>query len=349
MGIASLARGAVLGLKLKAVAGVVIITFVILGAYVGGLIPSSGGAVCGLSPLETIQLPDTSGRIDHMAYDPALHLLYVAALGNDSVKVINVSSSAVLKTISGFNEPQGVLYVPTTSSIFVSNGGTGVVSVLNAISFASVANITLGADADNMRYDPTSNLVLVAYGSGGIAAIDPSTFAIRGKVQLTGHPEGFQFDSTTMKIFVNVAENGYVVAANSVNYSVSARWPISNASGNFPMAIDTATARLFIGTRSPSQLQILDASSGSQIATLNIPQDPDDIFFDTARGCVYISTGAGYVASVHQSGSSYNIVGTLSTSIGARTSLLAQESGLYFVAAPSTQSGQAKVLVYRTG
>ncbi len=336
-------------MNLKVAAGVVIFAFVIFGAYLSGVIPSGGSAACALSPFETIQLPGTAGRIDHMAYDPTLHLLYVAALGSDSIKVVNVSSGVVLKTISGFSEPQGVLYVPTSSSILVSNGGTGVVNVLSATSLVSVANITLGADADNMRYDHASNLVLVGYGNGGIAAIDPSTFAIRGTVQLDGHPEGFQLDSTTMTVFVNVAESGYVAVANSVNYSVSARWSISDASGNFPMAIDTAHARLFIGTRSPPQLQILDASSGSQIAMLSIPQDPDDIFFDTATACIYISTGAGYVVSVQQSGSSYSVAGTLSTASGARTSLLVQESGLYFVAAPSTDSGQAKVLVYRTG
>src|SRR5919202_1470478 len=55
-----------------------------------------------------IPLPNVNGRIDHLAYDSVNHLAFVAALGNNTIEVVNIETKEVIHTIKGLHEPQGV-------------------------------------------------------------------------------------------------------------------------------------------------------------------------------------------------------------------------------------------------
>src|ERR1700674_5020198 len=68
-----------------------------------------------LAPLQLIQkipVPGVAGRIDHFTAFPKRRLLIFAALGNNSIEVVNSFEARVVRSIKGLNEPQGVLYVP---------------------------------------------------------------------------------------------------------------------------------------------------------------------------------------------------------------------------------------------
>jgi len=73
----------------------------------------------------TIPLPDVSGRIDHLGFDAARQRLFVAALGNDTVEVIDTSRNAHLQSLAGFHEPQGVAVVPDLGAVAIANGNSG--------------------------------------------------------------------------------------------------------------------------------------------------------------------------------------------------------------------------------
>jgi hypothetical protein len=60
---------------------------------------------------KTIPLPNVGGRIDHMAIDRKRQRLIVAALGNDTVEIIDLATGKPLQSIRGLAEPQGVAYV----------------------------------------------------------------------------------------------------------------------------------------------------------------------------------------------------------------------------------------------
>ena len=128
-------------------------------------------------PLELeakIPLGDVNGRIDHLAFDPKRHRLFVAELGNGSVGVVDLDNRKVIHVISGLKEPQGVAYVPSSDTLYVASGGDGSVRVFQAADYAAAARIDLGDDADNVRVDAAANRVFVGYGSGALAVIDPA-------------------------------------------------------------------------------------------------------------------------------------------------------------------------------
>src|SRR3981189_2462636 len=87
-------------------------------------------AASGQTPLTlvgTIDLPGVEGRIDHLAVDMAAQRLFVAALGNNTVEVLDLKSGTHLKSVPGFKEPQGIAVVPEAKLVAVANGqGDGV-------------------------------------------------------------------------------------------------------------------------------------------------------------------------------------------------------------------------------
>jgi hypothetical protein len=50
---------------------------------------------------KTIELPDVQGRIDHMSVDVKGGRLFVSALGNNTVEVVDVKAGKRVKTIEG--------------------------------------------------------------------------------------------------------------------------------------------------------------------------------------------------------------------------------------------------------
>src|SRR5437016_3126725 len=74
---------------------------------------------------EKISLPSVTGRIDHIAYDAATHRVFIAALGNNTIEVVDIGSKQVQHTITGLKEPQGIAYIPSSNKLVVANGGDG--------------------------------------------------------------------------------------------------------------------------------------------------------------------------------------------------------------------------------
>src|SRR5262245_26176617 len=109
------------------------------------------------SPLRrvaTIPLPGVEGRLDHLALDAAHHRLFVAALGNGSVEVIDLAQSRRVDPIEGLREPQGVSFLPERQTLYVTVGGAAHVAVVRGSDLSIVRRIATREDPDNIRYEP---------------------------------------------------------------------------------------------------------------------------------------------------------------------------------------------------
>src|SRR4051812_49225986 len=80
-------------------------------------------AAASLTLERTIPLPAVEGRIDHCSLDAAGQRLFVAALGNNTVEVINLAAGKVEHSIPGLAEPQGIYFLAGANQLFVANGG----------------------------------------------------------------------------------------------------------------------------------------------------------------------------------------------------------------------------------
>ena len=295
----------------------------------------------------TIALPSVKGRIDHFGVDAARGRVFVAALGNDSVEVVDVRAGRRERSLPGFGEPQGILYVPGADRVFVANGRADRVDVLDGASLARVKSIADMSDADNVRYDAGANRVWVGYGRGALRALDPATGGTLAEIKLPGHPESFQLEARGSRIFVNVPTAGQVVVVDRAKGAVTARWRVP-AQANFPMALDEAGKRLFVGARRPAVLLVYDTGSGKPVARIPIGDDTDDLYFDAARKRVYVICGGGRVDVLKQDAPDrYTPEGSVRTAPRARTGLFVADESTLYVAAPASGGAPAKLLAYR--
>ncbi len=303
-----------------------------------------------LGLIQTIPLQNVSGRIDHMDIDIPGQRLFVVELGNNSVDVIDLKTGKRISSISGLHEPQGIAYVQDANKIFVANGGDGTVQIFDSNTFSLVQTIFLSSDADNMHYDAYQKLVYVGYGNGGLAVIDPVKNSVIDTIKLDGHPESFQIsDELQPGIFVNVPESNSISVIDAQKRTVVAKWPNSGASGNYPMALDEDSYRLFTVYRSPSQLLVIDTNTGKPVAKLDVVKDADDISFDAKNKQIYLTGGEGYLDIIAQKDqNNYQEIAKIPTGQGGRTSLFVPALDRLYIAVPDYSGQDAKIEVFET-
>src|SRR5277367_6663968 len=290
----------------------------------------------------TIELPDVQGRIDHLSIDVKRQRLFVSALGNNTVEVIDLKAGKRVKTISGLQEPQGVLYVPATNRLYVANAKDGSVRVFEGSSYAPLKTLDYGDDADNLRYDSDNKRIYVGYGSGALGEIDEGNKG--GEIKLDAHPESFQLEKNSPRIFVNLPDSQKVAVIDRVKSAVVTSWPTGDAQSNFPMALDEADGRLFIVSRKPAALVVLDTRSGAVVAKLPTVGDSDDLFYDQRRKRIYVSGGEGAIAVYQQKDADhYGKIAQLETVRGARTSLFVPELSRLFLAVRQERENAAAI------
>lgn len=297
---------------------------------------------------QTIPLPGVEGRIDHFAFEAAGDRLFVCALGNNSVEVIDLRKGERVHSITGLDAPQGIVFVPEFNRLFVADDEGGICHIYDSSSFQPVGRVNLHDDADNMRYDSATKEILVGFGNGGVALIDAASGKQVGAIKLAAHPEAFELEKNGRRIFVNVPNARQVAVIDRDKAAVIATWQTDDASGNFPMALDETNRRLFVGCRDPAKLIVLDTGSGAVVASVNIAGDPDDIFYDAKRRRLYVVCGAGSVNIIEQANPNiYKLTAKIPTASGARTGFFAPEQDSLFVAVPHKGSQPAEIRRYQ--
>jgi DNA-binding beta-propeller fold protein YncE len=153
--------------------------------------------------LQTIPLPKVEGRIDHMAVDLKGERLFIAALGNNTVEILDLRAGKRVRSVTGFHEPQGVGFVSEFNKIFVANAKDGACDIIDGASFELIKRLKFADDADNIRYDSKARRGYVGYGTGGLGIIDTASGDQVGAIKLDGHPESLQLEKSGPRIFVN--------------------------------------------------------------------------------------------------------------------------------------------------
>lgn len=295
---------------------------------------------------KTIPLPDVSGRIDHLSVDVKGERLFVAALGNNTVEVIDLKAGKRIQTIRQLREPQGVLYVPATNRLYVANREDGNVRIFDANSYQLVRILDYGDDADNLRYDAERKRIAVGYGSGGLGEFDGEGNKT-GNIHLDAHPESFQLEKDTPRIYVNLPGSRKIAVLDREKHTVTATWKTGMAFANYPMALDESDHRLFVVTRIPARLLVFDTNTGGIIQKLSAVGDCDDVFYDKSRKRIYASGGEGAISVFEQKDADhYSQSARITTMKGARTSFYSADLDRLFLAVRREGSHPAAIEVF---
>ncbi|MGY0574776.1 YncE family protein [Bradyrhizobium sp. RDM12] len=282
-----------------------------------------------------------------MAVDLGRRRLFVAALGNDSLAVVDLTAKRLDRLIGRLPRPQGVGYDQATDTLYVANAGDGSVRLFNDGDLSPIGQIELESDADNVRIDSKAGQAFVGHGDGALAIIDLSTHSKIADVPLKAHPESFQLDENSTRIFVNLPDAGTIDVVDRITRQRISSWPTNGRGANFAMAIDRGHGRLLAAFRHPAELRVLSLTDGAPASAVSTCGDVDDLFVDPKRNRVYVSCGEGFVDVLAAAGDSYERIDRIATAPGARTSLFVTELDRLLLAVPARGENSAAIWVFR--
>ena len=298
---------------------------------------------------KTVQLPDVQGRIDHMSIDVKGQRLFVSALGNNTVEVIDLKAGKLANTMTGLKEPQGVFFVADNGRLFVASSKDGTVKMFDGTSLKLLKTIEYGDDADNLRFDSSRQRVYVGYGDGALAELDTDGNKI-AETKLDAHPESFQLEKNSPRIYVNLPKSRKIAVVDRETHSIVATWGTGMSLANYAMALDEGDHRLFVVTRYLARLLVLETGSGKIVQSLSAIGDCDDIFFDQARKRIYATGGEGAISVfAQQEADHYKEIARVPTVKGARTSFFSPDFGRLYIGVRRQSSSPAMIQVFSVG
>ena len=267
--------------------------------------------------------------------------------------------------------------MPAQGCVAVACGGDGMLHVYDTRSLKDQKVFEVGADADNVRYDAKGDCVWVSYGStnsGAIAAFEPRGWTRLREIQFDSRPESFQLEPAGDRLFANLpkgiraVEDGAVAVARRTEGRLEARIPLAGRARNFPMAFDARQERLFIASRRPARLIVIDTQQNVVVAEAACTDDADDLFYDAQSGRVLV-IGGGFRPDLQAAGSAspcsppgemggldafaveangqLKRLGTTPTVWHARTGLFVPVRRAIYLAVPFRGKREAEILEYQ--
>jgi YVTN family beta-propeller protein len=301
---------------------------------------------------QTVPLPGIVGKFDHFAIDLTGKRLFVAATGNHSVEVIDLSTGKVEQSISGLGKPHGLAWVASTHTLYVADGDLAELRQYRGLPLALAGSIKLSEDADDMVYNGSNHLLFVGHGGSEaaparIAVVDTDGFRLKADIAVASHPEALEIDQQNQRIFANIADSNEVAVLDGAGNAVTGKWKLSGAGHNVPLTYDTERHVLYIACRTPAVLLALDAATGQELARIPTGEGADDIFFDSRVHRIYVIAGAGEV-NVYQADvrGVLRSVGTVSTIAGAKTALFVPSQSQLYVGIPGVGGKPAEIRIY---
>jgi hypothetical protein len=323
-----------------------------------------------LKLVQTISLPGVVGRLDHMGVDLEQKRLFVAAVDNNTIEVVDLTAGNVIKSLQGFKDTQDALFLGGDfNKLFVSSLD-GHLRAFQGETFRLVGDFKIEPDSNRLFYDAETNLIYFGYG-GQNAGYD--TYERMGILR----PErGAGYDQLVADMIaptprpghlaeIAIDDNGIPLACDSradriFQFDTRKRelirsWP-TRGDGSGDMALDRARHRLFVGTRAPPEMTVYDSLSGREIQSLPAPETMDGVYYDAKLKRVYMSGGRWYGSPEASPGwvyvyqqkdpDHYELISKIKTRPGSGTSLLVPELNRYYVASQAIGEQNAAILVF---
>lgn len=266
--------------------------------------------------------PGGGEYFDYLSFDPAARRVYVSR--GTEIQVLNADNDSIVGNITGLKRDHGVAVVPELNRGFITDGEAGQVVIFDLNTLKTIGQVKADKDADSILYEPVSKRIFCFNGDPNSATvIDPAAGSVITTLALGGSPEQAVADGKGM-IYGNLEDKSEVIAIDTRALKITARWPVAPAGGPVSMAMDRQHRRLFIGSRNPKMLVMMDADTGKIIGpSFPIGGRVDTNVFDPETGVVAASTGDGTLHIFHEdSPDKLSPVQTVTTEFGAKTMAL---------------------------
>ncbi len=312
------------------------------------------------APLHLVQTitmdAGVQGKFDHLAADVNGNRLFLTAPQHHSVEVFDLKSAKWMRSITGLGKPAGIVYLPKTDQGLVSDGEPGSCKIIDGSTYQVIGDVKLVADADSLGYDAAAALLYVVNGGkdvgekfSRVSIMDVKARKNLADIKIDGETlEAMALEKSGPRLFVNVTSLNKVAVIDRAKRKQVATWDVPEAKNNVAMGLDESEHRLFLATRAPAMLVVLDTETGKSVAHLPAVGGVDDLAYDAQRKRIYMSGAEGFVNVYQQKNAdTYEAVSKIPTGAGARTSRFVPEQDRLYVAVPAIKGGKpAEIQVY---
>jgi len=322
-----------------------------------------GLPICGKSQerpslelLESIPLPGLhDGDFDHFALDIQGKRLFSAAEENSQVLVLDLSANKLIQTITGLKAPHSMVYRPDLKKLFVVDGELGEVKIYETTSYKLIGSEKLRLGADSSLYDPASKYLYVVNGGKAanlpnvfISIVDTTTAKKISEIKLDSiSAEAMAVEKSGPRLFINVRGNNTVEVYDRKRHALIATWPVAQEAKNpTALAFDEPGHRLFIGTREPGKLIVLDSDSGKVVTSLSAVSAVDDLAYSSKQKRIYYAGSEFLDVFQERDPDHCDLIGHIATGFRAHTGILAPELNRYYLGVPRHEGKSAEIRVY---
>jgi DNA-binding beta-propeller fold protein YncE len=318
--------------------------------------PSGDAANPTVAPLKlagSIDLPGYTGDFDHFAIDRKDGRMFLAGEDGAELEAFDLGTGKLIQRMKGFGAPHSPVYSPQSDELLVVDGEKPS-PVLDAQTLKIKRTYDLPKGADSVGYDSSTKHLWVVTGGkdvpqkdSNLIEIDPATGKTIKSVHFDAdHVEAMAVEQNGPDLFINVTDKNYLGVVDKKSGKVVRQIPIREAEQNAPIAMDEPNHRLFVVTRKPGKLIVLNADTGRTIALFPAPERTDEVVWDPDTRRIYVAGGQGYISVVQQDGpDQYREVAKVQSLPGAKTAIIdSAGKSLWVAASPGDTKAMAKVL-----
>jgi DNA-binding beta-propeller fold protein YncE len=312
-----------------------------------------------LNLVNSVSVPGVQRKWDHFGVDLPGNRIFVSSEEDPAVEIFDLRTGKHLRSLTGFKEPHNVLPLPELKKILVIDGGASEITILDSSSYEVTGHIPLAIDADPIAYDHAKNLLYVVNGGRAaktsyclISVVDVAQEKKLADLKLdTNRLESMAIEKSSNRLFVNMTGANEIGVVDRDKRIVVQTWPITAAKENVAMQYDEANHRLFVVTRKPSKLIVVNTDTGKELTSLELADYVDDLAFDPDNHRLYATAGggAGAVSVIDQrDANTYKVVGNVATKPGAKTGKLVPELHRLYIGVPTKQKEkqEAEILIF---
>lgn len=309
-----------------------------------------------LKLVATIPLPGLKdGDFDHFAPDIEGHRLFLTAEENDKLIVLDTSTNKLVHTMEEVKAPHSLLYRKDLKRLFVVEGDAAAVKVYDSESYKPMGEIKLSVDADSIAYDPATKYMYVVNGGREahtpyslISIVDTDNSKKLRDIKInSNHVEALALENPGPRLFFNITGQNAVGVLDRNSATQIATWSLPAGDKlNVAMAFDEPDHRLFVVTRNPGKLLVLNSDDGKVIADLPAVGMVDDAAYDARHKRLYLA-GDGAVDVFEQKDADHYVsLARVPGAFRAKTAIFVPELNRYYLAVPHHEGKEAEVRVY---
>jgi len=325
------------------------------------VVKSSAQEKTPLRLVQTVSLPGLKRHWDHFGVDAKSNRLFLTSDEDEPVvDVFDLRTNKLIHTITETKGSHNVLAFPELKKIYVVDGEASELKIFNYDTYKLMGHTELSIDADPAVYDAATKYLYVV--NGGRAAKTPYCLisvvdTVNGKkladIKLdTNRLESMAIEKSSSRLFVNMTTANKIGVLDRQKRTLIDTWPVTAALENVPMQYDESTHRLFVATRKPSKLVVVNTDTGKEVASLPTADSVDDLAYDATLHRLYVPGGnlngaVGAITVIQQKDADhYEVIANIPTKPGARTARLVPELNKYYLSVSTKGPQEAQVLVF---